>query len=92
TKLYILMSGPLDNPNIRYDSKGLVRGIRSDLKQEKQSLKKLLNEEFGWFKKDSTLNQKNNNKQPNKTGEDGKFIIRFEKGDDEEAPPDDDDY
>ncbi len=94
TKLYILMSGPLDNPNIRYDSKGLVRGIRSDLKQEKQSLKKLLNEEFGWFKKDSTLNQKNNsgNKQPNKTGEDGKFIIRFEKGEDEEAPPDDDDY
>jgi hypothetical protein len=92
TKLYILMSGPLDNPDIRYDSKGLVRGIRNDLKQEKQDLKQLLREEFGWFKKDSTLNNKKPGEKPQKKNEDGKFIIRIEQGEDEEAPPEDDDF
>jgi hypothetical protein len=92
TKLYILMSGSLDNPDIRYDSKGLARGIRNDLKQEKQDLKQLLREEFGWFKKDSTLNNKKPGEKPQKKSDDGKFIIRFEQGEDEEAPPEDDDF
>jgi hypothetical protein len=51
--VFILMSGPIDNPTIKYDRKGAKEKIKEDIKQEKQNLKQLLKEEFGFFKKDS---------------------------------------
>jgi hypothetical protein len=52
--VFIVMSGPIDNPSIKYDKKGAKEKIKQDLKQEKQTLKNILKEEFGLFKKDST--------------------------------------
>ena len=52
--VFIVMSGPIDNPTIKYDKKGAKEKIKQDLKQEKQTLKNILKEEFGLFKKDST--------------------------------------
>jgi hypothetical protein len=51
--VFILMTGPIDNPNIKYDRKGAKEKIKQDIKQEKQNLKQILKEEFGFFKKDS---------------------------------------
>lgn len=51
--VFILMTGPIDNPSIKYDRKGAKEKIKQDIKQEKQNLKQLLKEEFGFFKKDS---------------------------------------
>ena len=48
------MTGTVDNPIIKYDRKGAIQKIKQDLKQEKETLKEILREEFGWFKKDST--------------------------------------
>ncbi|MBA3662670.1 MAG: hypothetical protein H0W61_00480 [Bacteroidetes bacterium] len=62
---FILMTGNIDNPVIKYDRKGLKQKVKEDLKQEKQNLKKLLKEEFGAFKKD-TLTQKPGNKADQK--------------------------
>ena len=56
--VFILMTGPIDNPTIKYDRKGAKEKIKEDIKQEKQNLKQILKEEFGFFKKDSTLNKK----------------------------------
>jgi hypothetical protein len=50
---FILMTGNLDNPIIKYDKSGLKQKVKEDIKIEKQTLKHLLKEEFGWFKKDS---------------------------------------
>ncbi|MBL7920777.1 MAG: hypothetical protein JNJ40_10715 [Bacteroidia bacterium] len=50
---FILMTGTVDKPIIKYDRKGLKENIKKDLKEEKQNLKQLLKEEFGLFKKDS---------------------------------------
>ncbi len=50
---FILMTGTVDKPIIKYDRKGLKENIKKDLKEEKQNLKQLLKEEFGMFKKDS---------------------------------------
>lgn len=50
---FILMTGNVDNPIIKYDRKGLKQKIKEDIKQEKQNLKQILKEEFGVFKKDS---------------------------------------
>ncbi|MBL7936338.1 MAG: hypothetical protein JNM51_11090, partial [Bacteroidia bacterium] len=52
--VFVLMTGPIDNPTIKYDRKGAKEKIKEDIKQEKQNLKQLLKEEFGFFKKDST--------------------------------------
>ena len=62
---FILMTGTVDNPIIKYDKKGLKEKIKNDLKEEKQTLKELLKEEFGLFKKDSakTNTQKKSNNQ-----------------------------
>lgn len=52
---FILMTGTLDNPIIKYDKKGLKEKIKADIKDEKQSIKQLLKEEFGLFRKDSLV-------------------------------------
>lgn len=51
---FILMTGTIDNPIIKYDRKGLKEKIKTDIKEEKQNLKNILKEEFNFFKKDST--------------------------------------
>lgn len=55
TNLFLLMSGTVEKPVIKYDSKSAVQHVKQDLKVEKQTVKSLLKEEFGLFKKDSTI-------------------------------------
>jgi hypothetical protein len=52
--LYLLMTGTVDKPVIKYDRQGLKNKVRTDIKQEKQNMKALLKEEFGFFKKDTS--------------------------------------
>lgn len=63
--VYVLMTGTVDNPIIKYDRKGLRQKIGEDMKAEKQTLKQILKEEFGLFKKDSTLNKTEKQKAQN---------------------------
>jgi hypothetical protein len=58
TNLFLLMSGTVDKPVIKYDSKSAVQHVKQDLKVEKQTVRSILKEEFGVFKKDSTLSGK----------------------------------
>jgi len=83
------MTGTIDKPVISYDRKAMKQKIREDIKEEKTNLKKILNEEFGWFKKDSTLNKKEDNKK-----QDQKFKIDFnqKKKEDEKKDEDDEDF
>ncbi len=53
SKLFISMKGPVSDPKIAFDRKGTEAKIEADIKNEKSNLKKILNKEFGWFKKDS---------------------------------------
>lgn len=71
--VFISMKGPLENPEIKYDRKAAGQKIKEDIKKEKQNLKQILKEEFGWFKKDTTL--KNNN--TDKSIKDQNFKIDF---------------
>lgn len=54
--LYLRMTGTVDDYKIGYDSKGVKEKWKQDLKEEKKTVKQLLNSEFGWFKNDSTAN------------------------------------
>lgn len=64
TKLFMRIYGTVDNPQYSYDRIGVKEKIKEDLKTEKQNLKQILNEEFGWFKKDSTLKKQQNTTSP----------------------------
>lgn len=79
TNIFLSMTGTIDDPVIKYDSKGAIQNVKQDLKVEKQNLKAILKEEFGLFKKDSTLNTK-------KKEEDTKFTIKWEEADKKEEP------
>jgi hypothetical protein len=64
TNLYISISGTIDNPVYTYDAKGVKAKLAIDIIKEKQNLKTILNDEFGWFKKDSAVikNKEKNDK------------------------------
>ncbi|MBL7923239.1 MAG: hypothetical protein JNL88_03485 [Bacteroidia bacterium] len=67
-RLFLTMKGPLSDPKISYDRKGIEQKITKDIRQEKQDLKQILRQEFGWFKKDSAGVKKVEN-QPQKQEE-----------------------
>jgi hypothetical protein len=50
---HIRMKGPIDDPTITYDRQGLKAKIAADIKSEKQTLRRVLKEELGLFKKDT---------------------------------------
>lgn len=72
TTIFLKMTGTIDDYDINYDTKGLKESWKEDLKKEKNTLKKILNEEFGWFKKDTTI------KKDDKPEDDG-FMIEWEE-------------
>ena len=78
THIYLSMTGTVDHPIIKYDTKGGMQKIKQDIKVEKKELKEVLKKEFGMFKKDSTLTSK-----PLKTKED-KFKIKWDEVDKKE--------
>ncbi len=74
TSLFISMIGPVSDPVISYDSQGARAKIKNDLGKEKQSMKQLLKEEFGLFKKDTSTVKPT--KDPKKQS---KVIISFDE-------------
>ncbi len=66
TKLFITMKGDISNPQFEYDKASVKQKIKADFKNEKQTLKNILKEEFGWFKKDSVKTKKVNLNTPTK--------------------------
>jgi hypothetical protein len=77
TRLFISMKGPVNKPIISYDSRGMQQKFREDLKNEKKSMKQIFKEEFGMFKKDTSLIQ--DKKVPTKnTSTKKKVLIEFD--------------
>ena len=77
TNIFLSMTGTIEHPVIKYDSKSAIQNVKQDLKVEKQTLKGILKEEFGLFKKDSSLNKKTIKEDPT-------FIIKWEEADKKE--------
>jgi VCBS repeat-containing protein len=86
TSLFISMTGTVDEPVIKYDKQGAKQNLKENITEEKHTLKQILREEFGWFKKDTTLYKKD------KPKEDGKFIIKWDEEEKEKKKDEDDDF
>ena len=53
--IYLIIEGSDQGTEVRYDRRGAMQNIKDQFKEEKKELREILNEEFGLFKKDSTL-------------------------------------
>jgi hypothetical protein len=54
-RLFLTMRGSLDNPVVKYNRKAVEQKIVNEIREEKKVLKQVLRDEFGWFKRDTTL-------------------------------------
>jgi len=54
-RLFILITGTVDNPAFKYDTESIRKKITQSLNQDKQNIKAMLKKDFNMFKKDSTL-------------------------------------
>ncbi len=97
TKLFFHVYGKGDDLHVKYDSKGVRKKLKKDMKEEGDDLKKTLNKEFGWFKesqesskKDSVAQAKEKDRKKSKSKqkkqEESEFIFEWDEG--EEDPGD----
>jgi hypothetical protein len=55
TRLFLVINGDQDKSDIKYDKDRVKEKIRTDIREEKDELKSILREEFGFFRKDTSL-------------------------------------
>lgn len=82
TKIYIKVTGTIDNPEFSYDTKSVIIKVGAFIKEGGENFIKTIKEEFKWTKKDSSaIKQQQNWKEQEK----GKFVIDWEE-EKKEAP------
>ena len=81
TSLLLKIIGKGEQAKVRYDMKAAGTQVKASMKKEKQTLKTILNEEYGWFKNDSAVNQKPVQKK-------SRFKITWDDGDAVKPTPD----
>ncbi len=74
TKIFMRMAGTVDEPDFSYDKEQLKSHIKNKVQAEKQSVKSILKEEFGFFKKDSLPAY-----EPNQKSSSSPFSIEIEE-------------
>jgi hypothetical protein len=55
TSLLLKIESKGDDVNVGYDVKAAGTKVKSEIKSERQTLKNILNEEYGWYKNDTTV-------------------------------------
>lgn len=71
--LYYTMTGTTEDYVVKKDYKSKKEQRKEDIKKEKETLKDILREEFGWFKKDTTQKKKPDPKKQDK------FILKWQE-------------
>jgi uncharacterized protein involved in outer membrane biogenesis len=91
--IYYKLTGNVDKEIIYDKDRTTKKKMKEEKKEkEKQNLKQILKDEFGWFKKDSSLTDKkgpDKKKDPKK--DDGKFIIKWDDEEKKDKKKDDED-
>jgi len=74
TSLLLKIIGKAEEAKVGYDVKAAGTQVKESFKKEKQTLKTILNQEYGWYKNDSMVNQKPQEKK-------SRFKIVWDDGD-----------
>lgn len=79
TKVFVSLTGTVDNPIVKYDKKAMREKISSDLKEQKVELKQALRKEFNKATGDTIRKaQQLKDKSVIKKQEQGKFVIEWD--------------
>ncbi len=62
TRLFLLAENVNGQSSVSLDRQAVRQNLKQGLQEEKRELKKIFQEEFGWFKKDSTLKKETKKK------------------------------
>jgi hypothetical protein len=62
-RVYLRMTGDLDNPTIIWDRQAMKEDAKAKREEEKRNIKSMLKTEFGFFSKDSTVQEYQPKKQ-----------------------------
>ncbi len=74
TSILLKVEGKGEVVKVGYDLKAASAGVKNNIKSERQTLKSILNQEYGWYKTDTTIKQKPVEKKP-------RFKISWDDGD-----------
>jgi len=74
TSILLKIEGNNEDVKVGYDFKAATAGVKNNMKKEKENLKSILNQEYGWFKTDSAPKAKPAEKKP-------RFRISWEETD-----------
>jgi hypothetical protein len=79
TKVYVSLTGTVDNPVVKYDKRAMREKLANDMKAQKVELKQILKEEFKWMQGDTIKKaQQTKEKELLKKQEQGKFVIEWD--------------
>jgi len=79
TKVYVSLTGTVDNPIVKYDKKAMREKIADDLKVQKAELKQIFKQEFNRNASDTIRKaQVQKDKEIQKKQEEGKFVIEWD--------------
>ncbi|HVN58375.1 MAG TPA: AsmA-like C-terminal region-containing protein [Bacteroidales bacterium] len=59
TSIFLKITGVDDKLKVAYDLKAAGNNVKQNLKKEKENLKTILNQEYGWFRRDSSAKKEN---------------------------------
>jgi hypothetical protein len=80
TSLLLKIVGKGEEAKVGYDMKAAGTMVKDNFNKEKHSIKTILNEEYGLYKKDSTINPRPEEKKP-------RFKIKWDDGDTDKPAP-----
>jgi len=80
TSLLLKVVGKGEEIKVGYDIKAAGSEVKNNIKSERQTLKSILNQEYGWFKSDTTVKQKPAEKK-------SRFKITWEETDSVKTTP-----
>jgi hypothetical protein len=79
TKVYVSLTGTVDNPVVKYDKRAMREKIAEDMKMQKAELKQIFKQEFNRNSADTLKKaQQSKDKDILKKQEDGKFVIEWD--------------
>jgi hypothetical protein len=81
TSLLLKIVGKGETIKVGYDIKAAGNQVKNNIKAERQTLKTILNQEYGWFKNDSVPKQKPAEKK-------SRFRISWDETDSAKTTPD----
>jgi hypothetical protein len=79
TKVYVSLTGTVENPIVKYDKRAMREKISNDMKAQKAELKQVFKQEFNLYRSDTIKRaQQTKDKEMIKKQEQGKFVIEWD--------------